>query len=221
MFLPSNSAVCLPVWPRRYISLLRLLRLGRAYRLVNWVRFLTYNQTLSLMVVTLVRNFLVGRGNRPRAQGGGVGGGLLVGGAMVVSVWVALAIVGTRLLSCRHFCFACSPISESRQQMRCAMLNELHPAPCLSLHLLPCTCPYFCSLGVCVHGQFASRIISISDSLSLLLTMSCPPVQIVFFVVHWAACLFYYIAKQHGFDQSSWVGEADIPNFSDKAAIEK
>lgn len=45
--------------PNRYISLLRLLRLGRAYRLVNWVRLLTYNQTLSLLAVTLVRNFAV------------------------------------------------------------------------------------------------------------------------------------------------------------------
>ena len=43
----------------RYISLLRLLRLGRAYRLFNWVALLTYNQTLSLMAVTLVRNFVV------------------------------------------------------------------------------------------------------------------------------------------------------------------
>ncbi|KAF8054945.1 AKT1 [Scenedesmus sp. PABB004] len=40
-----------------YVSLLRLLRLGRAYRLYGWVRALTYNQTLSLMVVTLTRNF--------------------------------------------------------------------------------------------------------------------------------------------------------------------
>jgi len=43
----------------RYISLLRLLRLGRAYRLWNWVRFLTYKQTLSLLAVTLIRNFAV------------------------------------------------------------------------------------------------------------------------------------------------------------------
>jgi hypothetical protein len=44
----------------RYISLLRLLRLGRAYRLFGWVTFLTYNQTVSLLMVTLVRNFMVG-----------------------------------------------------------------------------------------------------------------------------------------------------------------
>jgi hypothetical protein len=44
----------------RYISLVRLLRLGRAYRLFGWVTFLTYNQTVSLLVVTLVRNFMVG-----------------------------------------------------------------------------------------------------------------------------------------------------------------
>lgn len=52
---------------------------------------------------------------------------------------------------------------------------------------------------------------------------ACLPacLQIVFFVVHWAACIFYYIAKQHGFDKSSWVAEADIPNFTDKAAVEK
>jgi hypothetical protein len=43
----------------RYISLLRLLRLGRAYRLYGWVQNLTYNQTLSLMAVTLARNFAV------------------------------------------------------------------------------------------------------------------------------------------------------------------
>lgn len=42
-----------------YISLLRLLRLGRAYRLFGWVTFLTYNQTVSLVVVTLVRNFMI------------------------------------------------------------------------------------------------------------------------------------------------------------------
>lgn len=47
------------VLTNRYISLLRLLRLGRAYRLWNWVLYLTYNQTLSLLAVTLVRNFAV------------------------------------------------------------------------------------------------------------------------------------------------------------------
>jgi hypothetical protein len=45
----------------RYISLLRLLRLGRAYRLYGWVQNLTYNQTLSLLAVTLARNFAVSR----------------------------------------------------------------------------------------------------------------------------------------------------------------
>jgi len=40
-------------------------------------------------------------------------------------------------------------------------------------------------------------------------------------VVHWAACVFYYIAKQHGFDQSSWVGAASGPNFADTHAVEK
>ncbi|WIA41476.1 hypothetical protein OEZ86_005053 [Tetradesmus obliquus] len=47
----SNSTLA---W---YISLLRLLRLGRAYRLYGWVQNLTYNQTLSLLAVTLARNF--------------------------------------------------------------------------------------------------------------------------------------------------------------------
>jgi hypothetical protein len=42
-----------------YISLLRLLRLGRAYRLIDWVYGLTYNQTLNLVAFTLVRNFAV------------------------------------------------------------------------------------------------------------------------------------------------------------------
>jgi len=32
--------------------------------------------------------------------------------------------------------------------------------------------------------------------------------QICFFVVHWAACGFYYIAKQGGFAATSWVGAA-------------
>eukprot|EP00775_Hariotina_reticulata_P006152 gene6152-6389_t len=40
-----------------YVSLLRLLRLGRAYRLYSWVVLLTYRQTLSLLAVTLARNF--------------------------------------------------------------------------------------------------------------------------------------------------------------------
>eukprot|EP00878_Enallax_costatus_P040712 GHUV01047065.1.p1 GENE.GHUV01047065.1~~GHUV01047065.1.p1 ORF type:complete len:324 (+),score=64.85 GHUV01047065.1:636-1607(+) len=42
-----------------YVSLLRLLRLGRAYRLHHWVTFLTYNQKLSLLAFTLIRNFLM------------------------------------------------------------------------------------------------------------------------------------------------------------------
>jgi hypothetical protein len=33
--------------------------------------------------------------------------------------------------------------------------------------------------------------------------------QICFFVVHWAACGFYYIAKQGGFAATSWVGAAE------------
>jgi hypothetical protein len=42
-----------------YISLLRLLRLGRAYRLYSWIQHMTYNQALSLLAVTLTRNFAV------------------------------------------------------------------------------------------------------------------------------------------------------------------
>jgi len=57
LHMPDTTA---PAEPCRYISLLRLLRLGRAYRLFGWVTFLTYNQTVSLVVVTLVRNFMVG-----------------------------------------------------------------------------------------------------------------------------------------------------------------
>jgi hypothetical protein len=45
--------------------------------------------------------------------------------------------------------------------------------------------------------------------------------QIVFFVVHWAACVFYYIAKQHGFGESSWVGKSGIDGFEGKHSVEK
>jgi hypothetical protein len=44
---------------RRYVSLLRLLRLGRAYRLYSWVQLMAYRQTISLLVLTLTRNFAV------------------------------------------------------------------------------------------------------------------------------------------------------------------
>ena len=30
--------------------------------------------------------------------------------------------------------------------------------------------------------------------------------QVVFYQVHWAGCMFYYIAKQSGFTNSTWVG---------------
>ncbi|WIA36270.1 hypothetical protein OEZ86_007599 [Tetradesmus obliquus] len=40
-----------------YVSLLRLLRLGRAYRLYSWVTLMAYRQTISLLVLTLSRNF--------------------------------------------------------------------------------------------------------------------------------------------------------------------
>jgi hypothetical protein len=43
----------------RYISLLRLLRLGRAYRLKKWAVFLTNNANISLLLVTIVRNVLI------------------------------------------------------------------------------------------------------------------------------------------------------------------
>jgi hypothetical protein len=43
----------------RYVSLLRLLRLGRAYRLYSWVQLMAYRQTISLLVLTLTRNFAV------------------------------------------------------------------------------------------------------------------------------------------------------------------
>lgn len=53
------AAVAPPSVAHRYVSLLRLLRLGRAYRLYSWVKLMTYNQTLSLLAVTLARNFAV------------------------------------------------------------------------------------------------------------------------------------------------------------------
>ncbi|KAF6266101.1 hypothetical protein COO60DRAFT_1697459 [Scenedesmus sp. NREL 46B-D3] len=40
-----------------YVSLLRLLRLGRVYRLYSWVQLMAYRQTISLLVLTLTRNF--------------------------------------------------------------------------------------------------------------------------------------------------------------------
>ncbi|GBF99926.1 hypothetical protein Rsub_12619 [Raphidocelis subcapitata] len=43
----------------RYISLLRLLRLGRAYRLNMWVHNITHNTAVSLFWVTMARNALV------------------------------------------------------------------------------------------------------------------------------------------------------------------
>lgn len=52
----------------RYISLLRLLRLGRVYRLYTWVQLMTYNQTFSLLAVTLVRNFAVREQQRQRSR---------------------------------------------------------------------------------------------------------------------------------------------------------
>jgi hypothetical protein len=44
-----------------YISLLRLLRIGRMYRLYNYVMFLTYHQAISLLLMTLARNVVVHR----------------------------------------------------------------------------------------------------------------------------------------------------------------
>lgn len=44
-----------------YISMLRLLRLGRVYRVYDWVVYLTYHQSISLLCMTLVRNFLVSK----------------------------------------------------------------------------------------------------------------------------------------------------------------
>jgi hypothetical protein len=32
--------------------------------------------------------------------------------------------------------------------------------------------------------------------------------QVVFYAVHWGGCIFYYIAKQSGFTNSTWVGAA-------------
>jgi hypothetical protein len=43
----------------RYVSLLRLLRLGRAYRLYSWVQLMAYRQTINLLVLALTRNFAV------------------------------------------------------------------------------------------------------------------------------------------------------------------
>jgi hypothetical protein len=34
--------------------------MGRVYRLYSWVQLMTYNQTFSLLAVTLARNFAVG-----------------------------------------------------------------------------------------------------------------------------------------------------------------
>lgn len=57
--LATVTCAALCCTPGRYISLLRLLRLGRVYRLYTWVQLMTYNQTFSLLAVTLVRNFAV------------------------------------------------------------------------------------------------------------------------------------------------------------------
>jgi len=32
------------------------------------------------------------------------------------------------------------------------------------------------------------------------------PVQYAMYVVHWVACIFYFIARQEGFTSSSWLG---------------
>jgi hypothetical protein len=45
--------------------------------------------------------------------------------------------------------------------------------------------------------------------------------QILFYVVHWAACMFYFIAKQHYFEKNTWVGAAEGPSFQDTSAVEK
>ena len=42
-----------------YVSMLRLLHLGRIYRLRGWITFLTYNQAVSLLLLTLMRNLMV------------------------------------------------------------------------------------------------------------------------------------------------------------------
>jgi hypothetical protein len=55
--MPVTCAAAFPCG--RYISLLRLLRLGRVYRLYTWVQLMTYNQTFSLLAVTLARNCAV------------------------------------------------------------------------------------------------------------------------------------------------------------------
>ena len=49
----SNSTLA---W---YVSMLRLLHLGRIYRITGWITFLTYNQAFSLFAVTLGRNLAV------------------------------------------------------------------------------------------------------------------------------------------------------------------
>lgn len=38
-----------------------------------------------------------------------------------------------------------------------------------------------------------------------LLSFVCPP-QYVFYVTHWSACMFYFIAVQYGLDQDTWIG---------------
>lgn len=143
-------------WPRltrcRFISLLRLLRLGRAYRLYGWVMFLTYNQTVSLLVVTLVRNFVVSAHLSHTPPG-------------------CVNADRSSLLHANH-----STGSDKSLPIPATKLSQ--PSTACVLHRCSRTWIHLLVLQIC------------------------------FFVVHWAACIFYYIAKQSAFAETSWVGAA-------------
>jgi len=58
---------------------------------------------------------------------------------------------------------------------------------------------------------------SISTYLMSLLSFSCV-VQYAWLVAHWAACIFYFIARQNNFTDTTWVGN-NGPLFDGKPNI--
>jgi hypothetical protein len=224
----------------RYVALLGLLKLGRMYRVGVMFRNMSYNLNMGLLALTLLRNFTVRLA--PGFNGNSTVQALSVFILICLRNFMVRNLPPHNEppppsppapLWRRQVLHLCNSVTTLCSHQLCIIRNVMvrpglvrRRAPHILAYSYMCV---LCAIKIVSLMKPASQpsIAAIDSAPDIFLVKNvgmlptllpvafacCCCRQLCVFLLHWAACGFWYIALQEGQHEMTWVGqEADIIN---------